>query len=340
MYSRLGPYRLDLLDELAYQRRELFEYSGHRASLLPMDLFPVFRHNMERHTKPADTPGRDRFRQWAQANRKYVNAAYKEVTKQGPLSASELSDPGKSRGPWWPSKGKLVLEWLFWIGKVTVAERRNFERVYDLTERVIPSKALDSRLPAEQARRELFMTAARALGVATIEDVAGYFFMGPKMARELATELVADGSLSEARVEGWSKAAYVPSDVKIPPAVSATALVSPFDSLVWDRKRTARLFGFDYTIEIYVPAPKRKYGYYVLPFLLGDRFAGRVDLKADRASKTLLVLAAHLEPGADRDAVLPALADELRLMASWLGLDSVKVAGRGRVNEALRRSVG
>lgn len=342
-YSRLGPYPLGLLDRLAYKRRALFEYWGHQASLMPVSFFPLFRHSMQKWTRPPD-PNRDSrgvrlYKEWARDNRKSIVGVYREVDARGPLSAAELADPGERRGPWWGwSKGKVILEWLFRTGKVTVAARRNWERMYDLTERVLPPEVVGApAIKAEEARQRLVMIAARALGIATSDDIAFYFFFNKAEARKRVAQLVAEGLLKEVRVEGWRQAAYVPMGTRIPKPFLGQALVSPFDSLVWERGRTRRLFDFDYRIEIYTPAPKRRHGYYVLPFLYGERLVGRLDLKADRKSATLIVPSVHVEANSDPGGILQAMADELRLMAEWLGLGAVAVAGRSRASTNLRK---
>lgn len=339
-FSRLGPYRLGHLDDLVYKRRDLFEYWGHQASLLPTSLYPLFRHSMDRRRNSAKDPTyRGRYARWAAANRSYVRSVRKQVTERGPLGASELIDPGERSGPWWGwPQGKAALEWLFYVGEVAVAKRRNWERLYDLSERVIPSKFFEARVTSDEAANEFVVGAARALGVATVEDIAYYSMqIGHAQVRPRAEALAAAGVLHEVRVEGWTKPAFVPAGLRVPNPTQARALVSPFDSLVWDRKRTSRLYGFDYKIEIYVPAPKRIYGYYVFPFLLGDTFVGRVDLKADRASRTLVVPAVHVEDSVPDGYALDALADELRLTAEWLGLDSIRVTGSRKPDKGLKK---
>jgi uncharacterized protein YcaQ len=341
-FARLGPYRRDMLDDLAYRRRALFEYWGHRASLLPVELFPLFRWKMRLLSDPTvDARALGRYGVWAAENASFVELVYREVEEGGPLAASELSDPGQRSGPWWGwARGKLALEWLFREGRVTVASRRNFERLYDLTERVIPKEILAAPAVAEDvAHRELILIAARALGVATVADIADYFFMSSSVVRGIVGALVDEGALVRTGVEGWRDTAYLVSGMKLPRRVDARALVSPFDSLIWNRKRAQRVFSLDYRIEIYTPVEQRTYGYLVLPFLLGDGFAGRLDLKADRAAGALLVQAAHFEPGAEREGVAEGMAACLDEAAGWLGLDSVRVVARGDAAPALRRTL-
>lgn len=339
LFARLGPYDVSLLDGAAYngRRRQLFEYWGHEASLLPVTLQPRLRWRMERAARGTGVYGG--LVRWARGNRAFVERVFAEVRERGPLAASELSDGGKSRGSWWGwSAGKHALEWLFWAGRVTTAARRRFERVYDVPERVLPSRVLATPTPTDDdAQRDLLRIAARALGVATARDLRDYFRLDAADTKRRIAELVDARVLVRAEVEGWREPAYVDPRVPRRDRITARALLSPFDSLVWARERTERVFGFRYRIALYTPAARRTHGYYVLPFLLGDRLVARVDLKADRQARVLRVPAAYAEAGVDPDAVVPALADELAEMARWLGLDTVAVAARGDVARALRR---
>ena len=338
LYSRLGAYPRDLLPRMAYRDRELFEYWGHMASYLPIDTHRLLRWRMARAALNPEGA-------LARAEREhpeYLESIYDEVATRGPLAASDLEDTRTRRGKWWDwADAKTALEFLFWNGRLSAANRRrSFERVYDLTERVIPAAVLTAATPSpEAAQRELLMRSARALGVATAKDLADYYRISVLMARPRLVELVEDGSLVPVAVEGWSARAFLAPDVRVPRRVSARALLSPFDSLVWERARTERLFGVRFRIEIYTPAPKRVHGYYVLLFLLGDRIVARVDLKADRAAGALLVPASHLEPGADAAAVAHSLAAELWTLAGWLGLEQVTVADRGDLAPGLGQAV-
>lgn len=353
-FARLGPYPMEALDSLAYRRRELFEYWGHAACLLPISLFPLMR-----------------FRMHADATREYMRTerganvarVYAEVAERGPLAAAELRDPGKRTGNWWGwAEGKTALEHLYDAGLLAIAGRRGFERLYDLAERVIPRAALDApALAPEDAMKELICLAARACGVGTLRDIAGYFSVGgwrdrlvarrwqtsepmeakrvPPITKRLFAELVEQGRLQAAVVDGWKEPAYLPPRVRVPRTVRARAIVTPFDSLVWDRGRIERLFGMKYTIELYTPPPKRVYGYYVFPFLLGETLVGRCDLKADRQRGVLMAQSAFLEPRQRARDVAPELAAELRQMQAWLKLDRIEVASRGDLASALRRCV-
>ena len=338
LYSRLGAYDRAALNTrgFASKNRALFECWAHEASLVPLQLHPLMRWRMNRAMRGDGTYGS--MDQFAREEKTYVNAVRDFVSRHGPTGLSDLPDAGKSSGSWWGwSKGKMALECLFDQGLLTTASRSGFERIYDVPERVIPSDILNLPTPSEEEGfRRLLELSARALGVATEFDLRDYFRLpGPDTKRALA-ELVEDGTLVPAKVEGWKHPSYLHRDAKLPRKAGGTALVSPFDPLVWHRDRAERLFDFHYRIEIYTPAPKRKFGYYVLPFLMGDRFVARVCLKADRETGFLRANAAHLEDHADPGATAAALAPELRLMADWLGLEDVRAAAKGNLGAALR----
>jgi uncharacterized protein YcaQ len=338
VFARLGPHPRALLKEQTERHRELFEYWGHAACLLPMRSHALWRWRMKRM--------RDRERPWVdrveQARPGFVQAVLDEVRDRGPITAAELTDGGKARGPWWGwADGKLVLEWLFAAGEVSTAGRRTtFEREYDLTERIVPAEILALPTPhPDDAQRDLVRMVIRAIGVGTLSDIATYLYLGSAETGRRVAELVESGELEPVRVEGWSQPAYLAAGARQPRGVVARALLAPFDPLVFDRARVERMFGMRYRIELYTPAPKRVYGYYVLPFLLGETLVGRVDLKADRARRILLVRAAHAEPDVDRVEAAAALAEELRLMAGWLELDDIEVSGRGDLVPPLRVAV-
>jgi hypothetical protein len=341
LFSRLGVYDPVLLERLAYdpRKRRLFEYWGHEASLLPLELHPLLRWRMARAER--FEAGWQHVREIGRARGGFVDAILQQIAERGPLGAGDIIGGGKSDGPWWGwSEGKRALEWLFWSGKITTAYRRGFERVYDLTERVIPSAILALPTPPEaDAQRELVRIAARACGVATEADMRDYFRLSAADGKARVAELVAAGELTPVAVEGWKQVAYLAPAVKIPSTIAACALLSPFDSLVWERSRTERLFGFSYRLEIYTPAHKRVHGYYVLPFLLGERLVARVDLKAVRQEGVLEVRGVHDEIEADRAAVMPALATELRAMAQWLRLDDIRIVARTAAARSLRSSL-
>ena len=335
-FSRLGPYPQQLVHDLAFKRRELFEYWGHEASLLPLDNYPLLRHRMDQAVP------RYRASTLMAERPEYAAAILQEVRANGPLTVSDLEDPGQRTGPWWGyAPGKTALEWHFRTGAITTHERRGFTRVYDTTERVLPPDTLDAPLPTpEDARRELLLRSARAHGVGTAKDLADYYRLNVPAARPLLNALADEGRLQRVAVQGWRQPTYLHPDAKLPRKIEARALLTPFDSLVWERDRTARIFNFDYKIEIYVPEPQRRYGYYVLPFLLNGHLVARVDLKSERDTGTLVARAAHIEPDADPREVAPALATELRLMATWLALDEVRADGRGNLASELQAALG
>jgi uncharacterized protein YcaQ len=329
LFARLGPHSRALLPDLVERRRELFEYWAHEASFVPVELHPLLRWRMQAARIQRHLPD------------DYVAAVLDEVRARGPIAASDLSDGGQKSGPWWGwSKGKGALERLFYTGQLTSAGRGpNFERRYDLPERVLPAAVLDAPTPpVEEAHRQLLVRAARHHGVGTARDLTDYFRIGLTTARPRFQELVEAGALLPVQVGDWKEIAYLHPEARRPRRVGAHALLSPFDSLIWERSRAERLFGVRIRIELYTPAPKRIHGYYVLPFLLGDAIVARVDLKADRKASRLLVQGAYTEDGHGEDVAVP-LAAELGSMATWLGLDDVEVKPRGDLAAAVRRAV-
>ena len=331
VYSRLGPYDRASLDRRAWKRRDraLFEYWAHEASLLPLRMQPLFRWRMARAARHQDIYGG--LVKFAKERKAYIADILEEVRQRGPVSARQLGEPGERTGSWWGwHDGKIALEYLFWTGEVTTATRRGFERVYDLPERVIPPEILNLPAPSEaEAQRELVRIAIGAMGIATAGDLRDYFRLPLEGSKRAIAELLEDGALVPAEVEGWKQEAYLDPDALWPVRGSGTALLSPFDPLVWERSRTERLFRFRYRIEIYVPAEKRTFGYYVLPFLYRGRLVARVDLKADRQDGVLRVLAAHGEGRRCTGAAVEALSAEVERLAEWLGLNGVVVGDRG-----------
>jgi uncharacterized protein YcaQ len=324
-FSRLGPYDTSLIAKLAYDKRELYEAWLHEACLIPVDLWPALHWRRHHHWHaPVDQQIHDAVRDLLQA--------------KGPLAASELDMGGRSEAWWGWSAGKRAVEQLFGNGEVgVVGRRRAFERVYDLIDRVLPPDVFARPLvPEHDARRLLLVEAARSLGVGTARDLVDYHRQKLADAKDALTSLVEDGSLEVVAVEGWKDHAYVVPGTTIPRrGCPGGRLVSPFDPLVWCRPRNIRLFDFTYTIEIYVPEPKRVYGYYVLPFLHGDRIAARVDVRSDRKAGVLRVHGAFAEEGVDHEATAHALAAELRLLASWQGCGEVVVGRKGDLAPAL-----
>jgi uncharacterized protein YcaQ len=343
LFSRLGPYDRDLLHRSAYVHRDLFEYWGHEASLLPVSSHPLLRWRMDRAAGLEE--GWGRTAQVARERPDVVAAVLRRIEDDGPATAGELHaalDGGaRSAGPWWDwSLAKVAVEHLFWAGRVTTATRQGFERVYDLTERVLPAAVLALPVPARvDAQRELVRLAARAHGVATLRDLRDYYRMRVDETAVAVTALVEEGELLPVEVEGWQQPAYLSREARVPRRVPASALLSPFDPLVWERSRASRMFGFDYRIEIYVPAARRVHGYYVLPFLHDEALRARVDLKSDRQAGVLRVQASWLEPGSDAASTAQALAGELRLAARWQGLPDVVVEPRGDLAPVLAATV-
>jgi uncharacterized protein YcaQ len=339
-FSRLGPYERALLDGLVYARQEFTEQWAHEASIVPVETWPLLRHRMDTHrVRPYG------FETFLGRHAAYVERVLEEVRTRGPLTADQLPEPdGAERripGAWHASIPRAVLEAHFGRGVLAVAERRpNFARVYDLAERVLPPEHHGRRVDRADAERQLLLQAGRAHGVATAADLADYYRMSVREARPRLAELVSAGRLRLVQVESWREPAYLHPEARLPRRIEAAALLSPFDPVVWFRPRAAQLFGFDYRVELFVPRPKRRWGYYVLPFLLGDRLVARVDLKADRARRRLLVLAAHLEDHAEAGSVAGALAKELRTMAAWLGLEAVAVESRGSFARRLIGALG
>jgi uncharacterized protein len=340
-FSRLGRYDVCDLDHLAYngQKRALFEYWGHEASLLPVALQPLFRWRMARAA--ANDGIYTGLATFGREKRAFIAEVRREITDRGALSAQELAGPKHKSGGWWGwSDGKRAVEWLFWAGEVsTVTRRATFERVYDLTERVIPQAILQQPTPdVFAAQRRLLEQSARALGVATATCLRDYYRLKAADAGPRLTELADAGVLLPVTVEGWTDQAYMHKDARCPRRLEARALLAPFDPLIWQRGRAEALFGARIRLELYTPKHKRTHGYYVLPFLLGDRIVARVDLKADRAASTLRVLASHAEPQSVADDIAGPLAQELRLMADWLGLEKVAVARRGDLAATLKQT--
>ncbi|MDC6380850.1 winged helix-turn-helix domain-containing protein [Pseudomonas graminis] len=328
LFSRLGPYPRTLLEQAAWSQgrhRNLFEYWGHEASLLPVELYPLMRWRMQRAAQ-----GEGIYQQLAKFGREQqttIARVLQTVREQGALGAGSISTRQDRAGPWWDwSAEKHALEWLFAAGEVTVAGRRGFERLYDLPERVLPAVIVNHPDIGESAaQRGLLLHAVKALGVGTEKDVRDYFRQDPAPARRGLAELVEEGVVQRVQVQGWKQPAYTLAGRVVPRKVTASALLSPFDSLIWERGRTERLFDFHYRLEIYTPAHKRVYGYYVLPFLHNERIAARIDLRAERAAGRLAVHALHEEqPGLD-DEGMHALAFHLRQLANWLELPDVLI---------------
>ena len=318
LFSRLGNHNRNAIPK-ATEQQKLFEYWGHEAAHLPVEIHPLFRWKME-----AARLGKAKhwgLTSFYDDNKAFVKRMLKHVEKNGPTTSRELSTRTGKKGTWWDwDEAKVALEYLFLTGQLMSRGRgTDFARIYDTPERVLPEDVLNAPTPSEHdARKQLLVRSAIAQGVATASDLADYYRQKPTTVKPLITELVEEGELRTVAVDGWTEKAFIHRAAKLPKQLHATALLSPFDSLVWCRPRNERLFDFHYRIEIYTPKEKRKFGYYVLPFMMNGEMVGRVDLKADRANSKLLVHSVHTEKGVKRSTINDALNGELRIMASWL----------------------
>lgn len=324
LYARLGPYDKALLDRLTFRPKSGYtEYWAHQAAIIPMEHRPLWHWAMEKWR------GDKHFLPWATENPQMLEFLRAELREKGPLTAGQVEhDANQRKGPWWGwSDVKTGLETLFFWGEVVVAGRTRFERRYDLAERHVSPEILGREVPKDDAVRELVRLGSRALGVGTVGDIADYYRLLQAPTKAAIRDLVDSGELLPVTVRGWDAPAYLHRDARIPRRVEATALLSPFDPIVWERDRALRMFGFHYRIEIYTPAPKRVFGYYTLPLLIDESLVGRIDLKSDRQSGVLRVQSAWREPGAsvDLDRVV-ALLDET---VAWQGLSGVDFADRG-----------
>ena len=336
-FSRLGCYDASLLDRIAYRDDEWFEAWAHEASLLPVDDEPLLRWQKQRAEQGQTWSN---LVELARRESAYVDEVLAQV-KERPLTAGELADPRRRQGEWWGSRslGSIALDWLFRIGAVGIRRRGNFTKEFDLLERIVPAEVLSRPTPsAEEAQRELLVRSGEALGVGTASDLIDYYRLPVREARHRLREVVEAGELETAEVEGWTELAYMHPSAKLPRSVEGLTVLSPFDPVVWNRDRATRLWSFDYRLEIYVPASKRIYGYYVLPVLDGEHLVARLDLKTDRAAGALRVLGAYAEPGTDRAQVSERLRPHLAELARFVGADEVHYGARGNLAPALRKS--
>ncbi len=333
-FARLGGYDRARLDEWLWRSGEHFEYWAHEASILPQSIYSLLAYRMR-----AAEPG-GRVASLMNEHPGYVESVLEEVHRRGPLTVGSLSDPGERTGPWWGyGRGKIALEWHFRTGDVTVADRRNFQRLYDITPRVVsPHHRIDD-VDGDEAISALLERSVRALGVGTLADIADYFRIRMPDARRLFPRVLERGSVFEVEVDGWGAPAYRHVEARIPRSVEGTALLSPFDPLIWHRDRALRVFGLHYRIEIYVPEEQRIHGYYVLPFLMDGEIVARVDLKTDRKAEVLRVQAAHIEAGHPRDQVARRLAAHLEATARWLECRAIEVTRQGDLSEDLAEHV-
>lgn len=340
LYARLGGYDPAALDKLVFSTRSSYtEYWAHMASFIAVDDRPLFGFRMHDMRTRLTREG-----SWAEGNPQAIDAVRRELASRGPLRPAQFEQPTRRAGTgWWDwNDVKHALEHLWLTGEVAIAGRRGFERFYGLAEDVLPAATLDRDVPREVAMRELTLRAARAYGVATLADLDDYWrFSDQRRLAGVVAELEEAGELLPVQVDGWIRGgkpvpAWVHRDVRLPRAMDAMALLTPFDPMVWFRDRAERLFDFDYRIEIYTPAPKRRFGYYSLPVLIGDDVVGRVDLKADRAASTLRVQSAWWEHAHPLDAA-ERLASELRNAATWQGLEHISLSGWGNAIDEVAR---
>lgn len=336
VYARLGAFDKSLLDRLVFERRsDYIEYWVHQASVVPMQAWPLFgwRREFYRH-------GRNDVTRWAAGHGTILDFLRAELTEKGPMTAGQVEhDENVRKGPWWGwSDVKTGLEVLFMRGEVVAAGRRNFERTYDLAERRVPAELLHREVPEDDAVRELARVSAAALGIGTVRDIADYFRLKQAPTRAALRELVDSGDVRQVTVHGWDQPAFLHRDARVPRQIKATALLSPFDPIVWERGRALRMFGFHYRIEIYTPAAQRRFGYYTLPLLIDEALVGRIDLKSDRRAGVLRVQSAWREGEASVD--LDRVVALLRLTAAWQGLERIEVADWGDLAGELRTALG
>lgn len=335
MFSRLGFYPPELLDRVAYRDDEWFETWAHEASLLPVEDEPLFRWAKHRAAAGETWKG---LVELAEKERGYVAEVLEQVAER-PLVVGELVDQRPREGEWWGTRslGALALDWLFRIGEVGIRRRAGFTKEFDLLDRIVPREIRARPTPSEDdAHRELLERSAAALGVGTATDLIDYYRLPVRPARRRLAELVEDQRLHEVTVEGWTQTAYLHPDASRHRHLDAAAILSPFDPIVWNRDRAERLWHFEYRIEIYMPAARRVYGYYVMPVLVDERLVGRLDLKTDRATRRLLVQGAFAEPGSDRAAIADRIRPVLTELAEFVGADAWEVASRGDLAAALR----
>jgi uncharacterized protein len=334
-FARLGNYPMDLADRIGWGTGEMVEYWAHEAALIPVEHWPLFRHRMLRNFH---WPSMDR---WMIDNPDIIDEVLREVTERGPLRPGDLDNHSNAaRGPWWDwSDAKHALEALFFTGRLTVAERVNFIRHYDLPERVLPAEIVTAEVDEDTARRQLLKQAVRHHGIGTVADIADYYRMKNQSAAPFLAALAKEGEVEEVEVAGWKGPVYMDRGARMPHSVEGLSVLCPFDPLIWFRPRTERLFDFHYRIEIYTPPPKRIFGYYVFPILLDGELVGRVDLKADRQAGLLRVRGSYVEDGQDPTRVAVPLAGEMKTMAAWLSLKDVAVERKGNLAAALRKAV-
>jgi uncharacterized protein YcaQ len=336
IFARLGAYDKAALDRLTFgNRSDYTEAWAHQAAIIPVESWPLWRWAMQERRAITNNWG-----EWAAEHGDMLDFLRAELRDKGPLTARQVEhDANVRRGPWWGwSDVKTGLETLFMFGEVVTAGRERFERRYDLAERRLPASVLSRDIPKRDAVRELVRVATRALGVGTLRDIADYFRLMQDVTKTALNELVESGEVVPVTVEGWGRPAFMHRDTRVPRHIETTALLSPFDPIVWERERALRMFDFHYRIEIYTPAPKRVYGYYTMPLLIDEALVGRIDLKSDRQARVLRVQSAWREPGHEVD--LDRTAQLLERTAAWQGMDAIEVADRGDLAGELKLALG
>jgi uncharacterized protein YcaQ len=339
VFARLGAYDKALLDRLTFAKRAPYrEYWAHEAALIPLEDWPLFRFRMQDYRDyyaRAEDP-------WLAAHADTLAWLRAELAEKGPLPASKIERDANAprRGSWWDwDEVKRGLERMFRVGDVVSAGRAGFERTYALPEQVMPPGVWEHETPREEAVHTLMERSARAHGIGTLSDLADYYRLKTADARPALERLVDEGVVRRITVPGWRKPAFLHREARIPRRIEATALLSPFDPVVWERERALRMFGFHYRIEIYTPAPKRRYGYYTLPVLVDEALVGRIDLKNDRKRGVLRVQSAWREEGV-ADAVAERIVPVLRELAAWQGLGELEVVDRGDLARAVAAEAG
>ncbi len=338
LWSRLGPYDRARFERFVYGQGQYTEQWAHEASIVPANAWSLLDHRRQSYRMHKNNPLRKLPNRTV-----YLDAVMDQVQRDGALTANDLPPvPGPRRKPgdWHRSIPRWALEYHFSRGNLTVVKRLpNFQRVYDLPERVLAQEHLSISLSAADAKRELLRRAAASLGVASLKDLADYYRMSPREAGPLIQDLVDDGSITTVAVDGWVESAFLAAGARLPRSIEGASLLSPFDPVVWFRPRTERLFDFRYRIEIYLPAAKRQWGYYVLPFRVADEIVARVDVKADRKARKLLVLATHEEERIPRATCADELARELQALSDWLELDEVRVTRHNDISRKLAAAI-
>lgn len=335
-FSRLGNYDINLYDRIAYKEDKWFELWAHEASIASIEMEPYFRFLKSRAQQGETWKG---LYQVATEDPKYVKQILREVEMFGPLEAKNLKDPKPIKSTGWGSrsKGQLILNWLYRIGELGIRRGGNFEKKYDLLSRIVPEKILSTPTPSEEtAVKALFVSAIEALGVGTALDVFDYFRIRHPNALQFLDDLVAEGIVKEINVEGWERGGYVMKSIKIPREINASTVLTPFDPIVWNRKRLKRLFDFDYKLEIYKPKIKRQYGYYVMPYLLGDKIVARFDLANRRNTKSLNVLGAFSEKESNARNVGKSAYSTLKKFAFFLGSSNLEIEENGDLSKYLK----